>query len=219
MDRVEIVFYTDPLCCWSWALLPELLKVQADFYELASINYCMGGLIKDWNSFIDPLNNVSKASQLGPVWMDASRQTGIEINDALWATDPPSSSYPACIAVKTAALQSPAAGAAYFKFVSAAAMLDGKNIAKPEVLVFVAEQLAAELPELFNLNDFLKDYNNESSRSAFRNDLQRVKSDNVGRFPTVTLAYQEKKIMMTGYRSYDVFVDAITHILPTSSRL
>jgi putative protein-disulfide isomerase len=215
MDRVEIVFYTDPLCCWSWAMLPELEKLKASFGDLMNITYCMGGLIKDWNSFADPLNNVSKPSQMGPVWMDASRQTGLAINDTLWATDPPSSSYPACIAVKTAALQSPEAEAAYFKQLAAAAMVDGKNTAKPVVLVQVAEQLAKELPHVFNLPDFLRDYNNESSRNAFRDDLQRVRANHIGRFPTLTLAYQQKKILMTGYRTYDILLDALTNIAPS----
>lgn len=215
MDRVEIVFYTDPLCCWSWAMLPELQKLKASFGDLIHITYCMGGLIKDWKSFTDPLNNVSFPSQMGPVWMDVSLKTGLKINDALWATDPPESSYPACIAVKTAALQSAEAEAAYFKHLAAAAMEDGKNISRPEVLVRVAEQLAKALPDIFHLNDFLRDYNNESSRNAFRDDLQCVKSNHIGRFPSLTFTYQQKKILMTGYRTYDILQDALVHIAPS----
>ena len=214
MDRIEIVFYTDPLCCWSWALLPELLKVKTEMGEQLHIDYCMGGLIKDWNNYSDPLNNVSFPSQMGPVWMDAAIKTGLPIQDALWAIDPPASSYPACIAVKTAGLQSADAEAAFFRYVASAALQDGKNTARPEVLVAVAEQLAADLPGVFHLQQFLSEYNNESSRDAFRRDLQRLNANKIGRFPTLTITYRERKMMMTGYRSYDILMDALADIAP-----
>lgn len=213
-DRVEITFYTDPLCCWSWALLPELLKVKANFNDSVCLNYCMGGLIKDWNSFSDPINNVNQPSQMGPIWLDASQKTGIDFNDSLWVNDPPHSSYPSCIAVKTAELQSPDAGAAFFEMLAETAMLEGKNISKPEVLVYVAQKLEAKLPDVFNLTHFIHNYNNEQSRDAFKSDLQKVKFNQIGRFPTVTLSFNKKTIVFTGYRPYDVILDALSDIAP-----
>lgn len=211
-DRVEIVFYTDPLCCWSWALFPELLRLRADFEDLVTISYCIGGLIKDWNNFADPLNNVSQPSQMGPIWMEAAQKTGINFSHYLWVDDPPTSSYPACIAVKTAGLQSLLAEELYFKNIAEAAMLNGMNISKPEVLVQIAQQLSEEFPDIFDPSHFLQNYNNEESRNAFRQDLQKIKSNGIGRFPTVTMAYRQKKIMFTGYRSYDVLLDAFSKI-------
>lgn len=211
-DRIEVVFYTDPLCCWSLAILPEITKLQNQYGSLINLSYCMGGLIKDWNSFTDPLNNVSKPSQMGPVWMDASLKMGMDINYSMWVENPPSSSYPACIAVKTAALQSKEAEASYFKYIAEAALMRGKNISKPEVLVEVAEQLFEEKSEIFDLHHFLKNYNNETSRDAFRHDLQKVKSNNIGRFPTVTMAFNNKKLLLTGYHPFDTLADAFLNI-------
>lgn len=216
-DRVEVVFYTDPLCCWSWAILPEITKLQNQYPGFINLTYCMGGLIKDWNSFTDPLNNVCKPSQMGPVWMDVSLKTGLDINYSLWVENPPSSSYPACIAVKTAALQSAEAEVSYFKLITESALMQGKNISQPEVLVEVAEQLSDENPEVFDLQHFLQNYNNESSRDAFRHDLQKVKSNNIGRFPTITMAFNNKKLLLTGYHIFDTLADAFLDI--TSSAL
>jgi putative protein-disulfide isomerase len=196
-------------------MLPELLRLESDFREKLTLKYCMGGLIKDWNDFNDPLNNVAHPSQMGPVWMDADIKTGLDIQYGLWVNDPPSSSYPACIAVKTAELQSDFAGKAYFRSITAAAMQQGENISKSEVLINTARSLASEYPDDFKLEAFLRDYNQESSRNAFRTDLKQVRFNQIGRFPSLTYAYQEKKLIITGYRSYQVLFNALSDIAPT----
>ncbi|RRN78155.1 DsbA family protein, partial [Pseudoxanthomonas sp. SGD-10] len=91
-DRVEIAFYTDPLCCWSWALQPHLFKLLEEYEGIISLRLYLGGLIKDWKQFSDPINNISKPSQMGPLWMDAARKTGVFIDESLWVNDPPLSS-------------------------------------------------------------------------------------------------------------------------------
>jgi putative protein-disulfide isomerase len=48
---------------------------------------------------------------MGPEWMQAGRIAGLMVADKIWITDPPSSSFPACIAVKCAEDQSTALGA------------------------------------------------------------------------------------------------------------
>jgi len=213
-DRVEIAFYTDPLCCWSWALQPHLFKLLEEYQGIVSLRLYLGGLIKDWKQFSDPINNISKPSQMGPLWMDAARKTGVFIDESLWVNDPPLSSYPACIAVKTAELQSEEAGLIYYKAISEAAMTKGLNIAKPEVLVSVAKRIAEHRPEIFDLNHFLKNYNNLQSRQAFKADLQQVRFHNIGRFPTIVMKpVQGRSIIMTGYRDYEVLIEALEHVI------
>ncbi|NJK94621.1 MAG: hypothetical protein HC905_06580 [Bacteroidales bacterium] len=108
-DRIEIVYFTDPLCCWSWALEPHWRKFLDHYQHLISWRYCMGVMIPDWNSFSDPLNDISRPAQMGPLWMQVKHTTGAEIDANLWMEDPPESSFAPCLAVKCAALQSPAA--------------------------------------------------------------------------------------------------------------
>src|SRR5687767_9309029 len=91
-DRVEITYYTDPLCCWSWALEPQWRKLRYEFGDQIRWKYCMGGLIPNWQTFSDPMNSVARPAQMGPLWMDASQVSGMPIADSIWSQNPPASS-------------------------------------------------------------------------------------------------------------------------------
>lgn len=99
-DRVEITFYTDPLCCWSWAFEPQWRKLQYQFRDEIVFRYIMTGMLPSWKNYSDPFYSVSRPQQMGPVWLEASSSSGMIINSKIWVNDPPASSYPACIAVK-----------------------------------------------------------------------------------------------------------------------
>jgi putative protein-disulfide isomerase len=213
-DRVDITFYTDPLCCWSWAFEPQWRRLQYEFQQVIQCRYVMGGLLPGWQSFNDPLFSVSRPMQMGPVWHEASMESGMKIYDKIWVEDPPASSYPACIAVKCAALQSAEAGIKYLRMVREAVMLHGKNIAKQEVLTKVAETLSGSHSGLLDMERFRHDLlESDNGIEAFRIDLNEVQSRNIARFPTLILRASEKpSIMITGYRPYSVLRDAIKQV-------
>jgi len=209
---VELTFYTDPLCCWSWALLAEIEKLERAFPEKICVEICMGGMIQSWNNFEDPLNSVNRPSQMGPIWMDAKAKTGIPFDDRIWVDDPPSSSFPACIAVKTAELQSKAMARDFLILLMRGVMLEGKNISKPEILVEIADKLSLQNLD-FNKEQFLKEYNQDLSREAFRRDIQKAKMNNIGRYPTITMIPARKRgIIITGYRPFQTLKEAFLAI-------
>lgn len=217
-DRVKIVYYTDPLCCWSWALESHWQRFVSENKNLISYSYCMGGMIPDWQKFSDPLNAVSRPVQMGPVWMEAKHLTGTPIDESIWVKDPPSSSYPACIAVKTAGLQSARAEELYLRRIRRAVMLECRNIAHAEVLHDLARQTSQEFSGIFDFERFLTDFNSEASRQAFRDDLAKTRYHQIGRFPSITMTEPAgKSLIITGYRPYEVLVDALTAILPKSA--
>ena len=59
------------------------------------------------------------------------------IDDRIWVEDPPTSSYPACIAIKAAELQSAEAADLYLGWLRHAVMTQRRNIARREVLLEV----------------------------------------------------------------------------------
>src|SRR5436305_1999889 len=93
-DQLQIVYYTDPLCCWSWAMEPQLRRIQFEFREI-SWRYCMGGLLPEWKNYNHEVNSVSRPIQIGPVWMHAGQVSGMPMDTTIWMRDPPQSSYPA----------------------------------------------------------------------------------------------------------------------------
>ena len=216
-DRVEITFYTDPLCCWSWAFEPQWRRLQYEFQDKIICRYVMSGLLPTWKNYNDPLYSVTRPMQMGPVWHEAAFKTGMKIYDKIWVEDPPASSYPACIAVKCAELQSQIAGVKYLRMTREAVMLHGKNIARQDVLTAIAETLATNYPGLLDAKRFLEDLTvNDNGINAFRTDVNEVQSRNITRFPTLILRSANKPaIMITGYRPYAVLIDAIRQVADT----
>jgi putative protein-disulfide isomerase len=211
-DRVKIIYYTDPLCCWSWAFEPQWRRLRYEFRNYIEWEYRMGGLISNWNNYNDTINSISRPLQMGPLWMQAHHISGMPMQDRIWMSDPPQSSYPACVAVKCAALQSKDTEEKYLRYAREAVMLKGLNIAKQNVLFQIAEQLADEIN--FDLQQFKENYASGAGIDAFKKDLQQVQYKNIHRFPALTLSDSKGGVIVTGYRSYNSLLDVIKNFIP-----
>lgn len=209
-DRLIVHYYTDPLCCWSWAFEKTWQQFQDEFGDKISVQYILCGMIPDWKTYNDPMNNVSRPLQMGPVWMHASQVSHTPIEYAIWHEDPPASSYPSCIAVKCAALQSPAIERQYLYKVREAVMVRKMNIARDEVLRALAHELA-ETNTDFNVLKFENDLKQGSGKAAFRSDLQNAAFHKIGRYPTLTMTPPKgDAIIMVGYRPYGALLEAVS---------
>ncbi len=213
-DTVEIIYFTDPLCCWSWAFEPIWKKLISEFANHVSYQYVMCGLLPDWKSYHDPINSVSRPAQMGPVWMQASHISGVPIKSELWITDPPVSSYPSCIAVKCADIQSHPFGEQYLQLAREAVMLQLQNISQQEVLVTIAEKLAKTNPG-FDLQRFEDDLVNGIGLEAFRADWNRAQMQRIDRYPTLVFKRKShRSILFSGYKPYESLLQAFQQIAP-----
>lgn len=95
MNVVQVRYYTDPACPWSWALEPALRKLMQEFAERLRFRYVMCGMLREG---ADPLQHARQT-------LEASDQSSMPVDARLWLEGAPASSYPACIAVKAAAEQ------------------------------------------------------------------------------------------------------------------
>jgi len=198
-DGVEVTFYTDPLCCWSWAIRPQWEQLREELEGSIGVTYKMAGLLPSWNHFSDALNSISKPKHMGPEWMHAKVVSGTHINNQIWITDPPASSFPACIAVKCAGLQSKEAEDKYLYLLQKAIMIDSMNIARTSVLLDVA----AAMPGTFDLLSFREDLFNDRGKEAFRRDMQECKYLGITRLPTFVFRRAGRpSLMVSGYQSY-----------------
>ncbi|HWV68313.1 DsbA family protein [Chitinophaga sp.] len=213
-SHLDAVYYTDPLCCWSWAFEPVIQRLLNEYGEQLSVRYCMGGMLSGWDNYHDTLHAVSRPIQMGPVWMQARQLSGCELNDTIWFTDPPASSYPACVAVKCAALQSEQLAAQYLLKLRMAVMLQAKNIAKKEVLIAAAGELASE-NSLFDLNKFTQQLTSQQVINAFRADMQEAKYRGIRRFPSLLLQVRntKKSLLLTGNRPFEAVASCITQLV------
>ena len=215
VDRVEIEYYTDPLCCWSWAFEPQWRRLRYEYGGILAWRYRMGGLLPNWESFIDPMNTVEKPIQMGPVWMEAQHISGMPINNRIWFENPPESSYPACIAVKCAELQSADASEVFLRRTREAVMIEGRDISKQEVLLTIGRELSEQLPGIFDFQQFSKDLKEEAGIEKFREDLQKARYHQISRFPALTIRVPGGKgVLIVGYRPYEALVTALEQAAP-----
>jgi predicted DsbA family dithiol-disulfide isomerase len=212
--KIEAIYYTDPLCCWSWAMEPSWIKLQEEFKGSMDVTYKMAGLLPSFRYFNDPLNSLRKPIHMGPEWMHVKEATGVDIRHDIWVKDPPASSFPACVAVKCAELQSKHAGVEYLRLAREAVMIKGANIARSEVLLGLASNLE-ELLKDFNKDEFQNDLLGKRGKNAFRLDWQEVKYLGIRRLPTLVFREkmkQGKGIMLTGFQSYENLLEAVKKI-------
>ncbi|HXR84445.1 MAG TPA: DsbA family protein [Hanamia sp.] len=210
---LEITYYTDPLCCWSWAFEPQWRRLLYELKGKVKYRYCMAGLLPGWNNYNDSVNSVTRPIQMGPVWMHAKELSGMPIEQNIWITDPPSSSYPACIAVKCAAFQSLRAEEHFLRMLREAVMMQGENISKEEVLFSLAEKLEAADAE-FKVTKFKEDVKSDRAVEALRKDLQEVQYHNITRFPALVVRNKNNKgVLISGYRPYSVLLDPIKQMI------
>src|SRR5690606_17580057 len=164
-----------------------------------SYRYCMGGLLPGWKNYNDSVNSVTRPAQMGPVWMHAQQLSGMPIQPDIWMRDPPASSYPACMAVKCAGLQSADAGEVFLRCLREAIMIRSANITNKEVLLIIAEEVAAIIPA-FDPDRFRLDLTGDVALEAFRKDLLEVQHHNLSRFPTLLVKNKNKQaILIAGY--------------------
>ncbi len=212
-DRVLITYYTDPLCCWSWALEESCRQLRCEYSEKVQWKNIMGGMIQDWSSYNDPMNAINKPLQFGPVWLHASQVSGVPMDSTIWHTDPPATSFPSCIAVKCAALQSPEAEEYLLSALRRAVMTKAKNIARESVIMEIAEEVS-RAHSSFDLASFQQAWKDGSGLQAFRSDLQQTRYLKIGRYPTLTFTMDGVKgLMITGYRPYPILKQALEHMM------
>ena len=94
MDMIDVVYFTDPLCPWSWGAEPALRRLEAEFGDQLRIDYVMVGMARE----VDAAHELSET-------LDAVEASGMPADPRVWIDGPPRSSYPACLAVKAAAEQ------------------------------------------------------------------------------------------------------------------
>ena len=212
MSKFFVEYFTDPVCCWSWGMEPQMRKLRYLMQDRLHIKYVMGGLIRDWNRFSDQMNDISRPAQMGPVWMESKYKTGQPVEEFLWIKDPVGTTYPACMAVKAAEAQSSIAGEAMLRELREAVMMNQQNVEKDEVILEIAKRLAKK--KILDFSAFEGTWLSQESSDLFKKDLEETKLKGVTRFPTLLISNGERTIQITGYRPFNVLVDAFKNLDP-----
>jgi putative protein-disulfide isomerase len=157
MPVIQVSYYTDPACPWSWALEPALRRLIYTFDESLRFNFIMCGMARD---FAEPQTLVAEA-------LAAAASTGMPVDPRLWLEGAPRSSFPACIAVKAAAEQGDPA--AYLRRLREGLQCRRRKLDTTAALV---EEARAVLG--LDLERFGVDLGSHAILEAFAADLERA---------------------------------------------
>ena len=107
---VEVRYFSDPACTWSWAAEPALRRIIFEFDGELDLVWAMGGLAR---RFGRAYRDSEAAIGTGPDcfadlmshWLNVAGRTGMPCDPRLWTEAPLSGTFPASIAVEAASEQ------------------------------------------------------------------------------------------------------------------
>jgi putative protein-disulfide isomerase len=172
---VEVRYYTDPACTWSWGFEPMLRRLMWEFGDQLRFVWVMGGLARKYGSdYRDEEGGIGSGadcfSDLMAHWLDVGAETGMPIDPRIWSKGPIDSTYPACQGVKAAAEQGSDAAYRYLRRLREGLMIERKKLDHAEALV--GEAATAKL----DIERFRIDLTSNAITEAFASDLDEVRS-------------------------------------------
>jgi len=206
---IKIIYYTDPICSSCWGIEPQLRKLKLEYGDYFEIDYRMGGLLPDWsyNS-----GGISKPSDVAHHWDEASLHYKMPIDGDVWIEDPLDSSYPSCIAMKAAQIQSKSKAVSFMRILREKLYLEKKNIAKWENIAEAAEIAGLDVDKL------KEDYDGETKK-LFQEDLNLAQTLGVRGFPTLFLADADNnQLTVYGSKPYASYENALLTLFPEAKK-
>jgi predicted DsbA family dithiol-disulfide isomerase len=202
---IEIYMFIDPLCPECWALEPIMKKLMIEYGKYFSIKHVISGRLASLN-----ITKRKSYESMAELWEKTASRTGMSCDGSLWLENPVSSPFIASIAIKAAELQGRRAGIKFLRKLQEVLFLDKQNISNIEVLKESAHSVGLDVEE------FITDIHSETTAKALQRDLKITTEMEVEEIPTLVFFNEnaeDEGIKITGYYSYEVYVQIIEEIL------
>jgi putative protein-disulfide isomerase len=173
---VEVRYYTDPACSWSWSNEPTVRRLMTEFDGALSWTYVMGGLARDYREgHEDPEAGIGGTHGVYPGlvrhWLNVTDRSRMPLDPRLWTEGPIASTYPACMAVKAAQEQAKDGGYRYLRALREGLLCFRRKLDTTEALV----DEARATPGL-DVDRFRIDLASNAIVELFGADLERLRS-------------------------------------------
>jgi predicted DsbA family dithiol-disulfide isomerase len=134
-------------------------RLMADFGDRLKWRFVMGGLAREWEA--EHWDHMIRA------WLARAESSRMPFDPLIWRDAPLRSSYPACMAMKAAADQSPEDGGyAYLRALREGIHCFRRKLDTPDALIDVAQRVG------LNVDRFKLDISSNAIVEAFGNDLE-----------------------------------------------
>ncbi|GAB3036457.1 DsbA family protein [Natronobiforma cellulositropha] len=204
-----LVGFTDPFCTWSWGAEPVIRRTRAIYGDQIDLEFVMGGLVEDFETFHDGANGISDPVDVAPHWEEAARRHGMPVDANVWYENPPNSSYPASIAYKAAGFQEEALANRYLRRLREAFAAERRQIDQPEVLLELAEDVGLDVEQ------FETDLHSAQAREAFSQDMKRTRRNRATAFPSFVVENGDDRQLLRGFQSFDSIAQALERVDPS----
>lgn len=208
MSKIVLTQYTDPNCIWSWGAEPIMRRMEMRYGHQLTIDFVLGGLIRDFDDFHDAANDIREPEDVAPHWEEASREHGMPVDVGVWEENPPRSTYPACIATRAAGLQGPELGFRYLRRLREVTATERRDIARRDTLIEVGETVGVDL------DLFLRALEDGRAERAFRQDLTWMQRRGVRGFPTFELEVDGDARILGTYQPFERLERALLRRAP-----
>jgi putative protein-disulfide isomerase len=205
--KLKILYFTDPSCSWCWGTEPIIKKIKEEYCGQVRVVYKMGGLMEGWDRFSDPLNSIGRPEDLAPHWMAVAKRSGMPIDEKIWYQDPPTSTFPGCVAYKAGWLQDEVLAEGYLRRLREAVLTQRRNICREHVLFDLARAAG------FDLDRFSADFLTGQAQQAFYEDLTETRNRGITTFPTLVISNSlGEETALVGYRPYVHYESALRRL-------
>lgn len=173
MAKIRAEYFTDPLCSWSWGNEPHYRKLREEFGEQIQWRHRLGGLMERWSEdFYDPLYQLTggDAEALARHQEEVSLTTRMPIDVGFWLENPPSSTHPACTAIKAAGFQGADLEDLYLRRVREGFLTERRRLDNKEALLKLAKEVPGMDPDRLR-----KDIDSDAAKQAFREDWEAAR--------------------------------------------
>ncbi|HMA26461.1 MAG: DsbA family oxidoreductase [Solirubrobacterales bacterium] len=172
---VQVRFYTDPACPWSWAAEPALRRLMWEFEGDLEFAWVMGGLARRYGrEYRDEEGGIGNGpdcfADLISHWLEVAANGLMPTDPRVWTESPLTSTYPACQAVKAAAEQGWEAGYRYLRVLREGIMFERRKLDHADALI------AAAGPARIDRDRFEVDLRSHAITEAFGGDLDEVRN-------------------------------------------
>lgn len=210
--KVDLFYFTDPLCAHCWALDTVLTRFKWEYKEYINVITVMGAMTEDGNHY-ENLNGEEAKEQVTH-WNQVGMFYRIPINGRIWMKDPITSSFPSSIAYLLIKEQDNDLASKFLRLVREGAFIFEKNIAKREVLETMIAGLDLNAKEILDIS-----FSEEGKKLLIEN-LKPMADLGVNGFPTVVMVSDgHEGVKVIGSRTLGTYKKALINLIGDQASL